>query len=294
MSIAPQPSYVFLPKKDIPYPSILEFLTSKFPNISEPVWRQRIIEGKISYKDEIITLNTQYKPNCHLQYYREVEKEIIIPYDEEILYQDDNIIVVDKPHFIPVTPSGNIVNESLIYRLKKKFKFEDIKTIHRLDMATAGVVMFSINNKTHNQYLNLFKERKIEKTYEAITHLPHNKNRKEWIIENEIVKSEECFFLMKIGNNGANNAKTFVRLKEKKDNKYLFELKPITGRKHQLRLHLSQITGGIINDRFYPTLLSEKKYDYNNPLQLLAKKLEFIDPITNKKMMFQSKKELRL
>ncbi len=291
-NIAIKPSYVRLPdNQDFKY--ILNFLIQRFPNITEETWRKRIEAGKVFCENrKKITPLSKYIPGQKMFYYREVNNEKIIPFKEKIIFQNEYLLIVDKPHFLPVTPSGKYVNETLLYRLNSKSeKFDDIAPLHRLDMDTAGLVMFSISKSTRGLYGNLFKDRKINKIYEAIINCPYDNTKTEWDIQNEMIPSENVWFKMQIGN-GQINAKTHIKLIKKNENLALIELYPETGKKHQLRLHSTLISPGIINDKFYPTLYPESPVNFEKPLQLLAKKLSFIDPITNKQMSFVSEQIL--
>ena len=112
--------------------------------------------------------NDPYRPNTHLMYFRRLAREPEIPFDEHILYQDDHLLVADKPHFLPVTPSGLYLHQTLLNRLKKRTKIQTLSPIHRIDRDTAGLVIFSINPDERSQYQNLFRDRVVGKIYEAI------------------------------------------------------------------------------------------------------------------------------
>ena len=289
MSIAKHPSKFSLPEKNPGVNSVLEYLIIQFPNIKPEIWQQRIADGKIHWHDgSLITENSPFKAQQRVYYYREVENEVIIPFEEEIIYQDDNILVAYKPHFLPVTPGGMYINECLQNRLRRKTDLENIQALHRLDRVTAGLVLFSINPTTRNLYHNLFAERKIEKTYHAIAHIKDDSTTpivgEEWIVKNRIVKSNPKF-LMEISK-GKENSHSIIRCSKNSKDKALFELKPITGKTHQLRLHMQTIGWPILHDRYYPDLQKESKDDYNSPLQLLAKELRFTDPLTNNRKTF--------
>ena len=114
--------------------TMLEFLVERFPFIGEEILIERLERGHIiSQSGETFTPESPYQPEIFLFYYREIPNEPKIPFKEEILFKDEHIIVVDKPHFIPVTPSGRYVRESLLARLKHHYQNEEISPIHRLD-----------------------------------------------------------------------------------------------------------------------------------------------------------------
>jgi tRNA pseudouridine32 synthase/23S rRNA pseudouridine746 synthase len=290
-SKAPNPSYVTLPKCEPPYPSLLDFLDKKFAKVGREVWRARIEAGKVTDDDGCpVTLDTPYKPNMRLRYYREVEREPEIPFKEKILFQNDHLLVACKPHFLPVTPAGPYVNQCLLYRLQAKTGIDDIVPIHRIDRETAGIVLFSVNKKTRGLYHDLFSSGHAGKVYEAIATLPNDLDRQEWLVKSRIVPGKP-WFRMKHAE-GPINAITKIRLLDKSDYYAYFRLEPLTGKQHQLRLHLNLLGCQILNDRYYPVLQPKRDDDFTRPLQLLAKTLRFTDPITQKIMESRSMREL--
>lgn len=289
-SCAPSPSYVYMPPEER-WSSALDFLINKFPHINRDIWVQRISEGKVSLENgSVVLIETPYSPGKKLKYFREVRQEPEIPGSEEILFQSDHLLVVCKPHFMPVTPSGPYVNSSLLYRLKNKTGIEDLVPVHRLDRETAGLVMFSVKKETRGLYQGLFSENKIHKVYEAVGKNPEYSNTTQWNVETRLVKGD-AWFLMKI-DEGIANSFSKITLLESKGDKALFKLQPVTGKKHQLRVHMVHIGSGILNDRFYPVLYPKGDDDFCKPLQLLARKLEFTDPVSGKNMIFKSSRNL--
>ena len=291
MGISEYPSTVTMPKADKPYTSILFFLIDRFPNVQPDIWGKRIRNGKVVDEDgHPVTISSEYTPLKRIFYFREVEKERIIPFAEKIIFQNDEILVSCKPHFLPVTPGGPYVDECLLNRLRKKTGNKDLVPIHRIDRETAGIVLFSINRKTRGLYSGLFMDGKVEKTYQALSEYSHDPGKTEWIVENRIVKGEP-WFRMKTAP-GKENSRSMINLVEVKENMAMFVLRPVTGKTHQLRIHMSGLGFKILNDRYYPDLQPEKDDDFDNPLQLVAKTIKFHDPITGKNMEFRSERNL--
>jgi len=291
MAISKFPSTVALPLIKKPYPTILEFLVQRFPKIQKEIWEVRIRDGKIiDFNGASINFQTSYVPGLRLQYFREVEKEPVIPFNETLIYEDDEFVIVDKPHFLPVTPSGPYVNECLLNRLKNITGNTDLTPVNRIDMDTAGLVFFSCNPKTRGLYHDLFMKKKIIKIYEAVTSYTSLPQQLTWTINNRIVEGTP-WFRMSIGE-GQPNSETEVTLIKFTDTKAFLKLYPLTGRKHQLRIHLSNMGYNIINDRLYPDLHEKKPPDFNKPMQLLAKQLQFTDPVTGNIKIFSSRQKL--
>ncbi|MDD1793242.1 pseudouridine synthase [Enterovibrio sp. ZSDZ42] len=288
MTISTYPSTLSLPQTNPGVATVLEYLIIKFPFIDAEVWRQRVSDGKVHYHDgTLVTAKSPFKAQQRICYYREVESEPRIPFEEKILFQDEHIVVAYKPHFLAVTPGGVFVNECLQHRLRKSMGFEDLQALHRLDRVTAGLVMFSINPETRHLYHHLFETRQIHKTYQAVASVNENENivGQEWEVKNRIVQSEPRFRMQVT--EGDANSHSVIRCLEQSNEKALFELHPVTGKTHQLRVHMQSLGWPILNDKYYPELQPFSADNYNAPLQLLAKSVEFIDPIANQTRSFQ-------
>ena len=291
MGIAKQPSVVTLPAAPAPYPSIVEFLCRAFPGISHDQWAQRLREGKVlDDQGSPINANTPYSPSKRIFYFREVENEPVIPFAEQILFQDGEILVADKPHFLPVIPGGRYVEECLLNRLRARTGIAGLAPLHRLDRETAGLVIFSVNPETRGAYHELFMKGEVEKIYHALAEFQQPPRQNRWTVENRIVRGEPRFRMKIVP--GTVNARSHIQLLEVKHNQGLFRLQPVTGKTHQLRLHMSSLGFGIINDRVYPDLQPERDDDFGRPLQLLAREIRFHDPVTGADRKFRSEREL--
>ena len=280
-----------MPAAEKPYPLIVEFLFTAFPNISQGEWAQRILEGKVlDDSGAPITVDTEYSPSKRLFYFRESENEPVIPFAEQILFQNDEILVACKPHFLPVTPGGRYVEECLLNRLRTKTGIASLVPMHRIDRETAGLVLFSVNKNTRGLYHELFTQGKVEKTYHALAEMNHAPQEDQWIVENRIVRDQPRFKMKTVP--GATNACSRIQLLEVKGNRGFFRLNPVTGKTHQLRLHLSGLGFPIIHDRCYPDLQPQTEDDFTLPLQLLAKQMRFHDPVSGEGRDFQSERAL--
>ena len=291
MGISKFSSRVSLPCIDKPYPSILDFLTRRFPAVGQALWEKRIREGKVlDEAGEPINRETPYVPQKRLFYFREVTSEPLIPLEEKILFQNDEILVACKPPFLPVTPSGPYVNECLLNRLRKKTGNINLVPLHRIDRETSGLVLFSMNRETRGLYGGLFLNGRIEKTYEALAKLTHCPEENEMTVENRLVRAEPWFRSKVVP--GAVNARSRIKLLAFRDSIAHFLLYPLTGKKHQLRVHMSGLGLSIMNDRYYPELLPQQEDDLDNPLQLIARKVNFKDPLSGREMEFESERKL--
>lgn len=281
------PSCVWLPREL--HLSLLDFLSTRFHEIPRTTWITRLEQGLVlNQQGSVFRIDSPYIADQHIYYYRNIENEERIPFEETVLYQDDHLLVTDKPHFLPVIPSGKYVQETLLVRLKNKLGLDDLAPIHRIDRETAGLVLFSINPVTRDAYQTLFRERSIHKTYEAIAPFRENLSMP-MTYQSRMVKGDPFFRMKEI--EGAANSETHLDILETHSYFAKYQLTPITGKQHQLRVHLAALGIPIVYDSFYPALLNWKE-DYEKPLQLLAKQVRFIDPVTGKNHLFTSERRL--
>ena len=291
-STSPTPSFVTLPNMAEPFPGLLDFFDQRFPRVGRHVWQHRLQCGKIcDDSGQPVTEETPYRVNLRLQYFREVVAEHPIPFPESILFRNEHILVADKPHFLPVTPGGSYVNECLLHRLKRSTGLQHLVPVHRLDRETAGLVLFTVDEKQRAPYFDLFRLGNIDKSYEAIATMPDHPEQGPWHIQSHIERGEPWLRFRNV--EGEINARSEIRVLEKRDKLARFELKPITGKTHQLRLHLGLIGSVIVGDRLYPEFQPPSDPpNYDNPLQLLAKRLSFTDPLSGNRLDFESRFQL--
>ena len=206
-----------------------------------------------------------------------------------IVYRDDEILVVDKPHGMPVTPSGEHVERSLLVSLQRSTGLPDLAPMHRLDRDTAGLLLFTINQNTRANYHQLFAQRSIEREYCAVARVPASTDQRLWRVENRMEPGVPWFRQRIV--QGPVNAITQIELPDVRSGLGQFRLFPKTGRKHQLRVHMASIGCPIVGDPFYPTMT--QKRDGDPPMQLLAYRLSFIDPLTGASRRFTSNRTLQ-
>jgi tRNA pseudouridine32 synthase/23S rRNA pseudouridine746 synthase len=276
------------------FATVYEFLVARFPRIAEPVWRERIELDKVHFDDgEPIGLSTPVQANRRIVYYREVVDETKIPFEEEVLFENEDFLVADKPHFLPVHPVGSYVNETLITRLRTKYGYAELGNAHRIDRLTAGLVLCVKDREKRGLYQQMFKDGTVKKSYLAAGKLPVETGQTRWHIKARMEPSDDPF-RMQIVPIGPVNSESFIELVECRDGIGLFRLQPVTGKRHQLRVHLCAIGSAIIDDPLYSDY-SDAEFgdDYSRPMQLLAYRLKFTDPVSGNLMEFQSKLNLQ-
>ena len=275
-----------------PWATVAEFLIARFPGVPAATWLQRLQDGDvIDDAGQVVSAQDAFTAKRRLYYYRAVEAEPPIPFDEVVLWRNEHLLVVDKPHFLPVLPSGKYLAETVLTRLKNKLGLNELSPIHRIDRDTAGLVLFSIQRNSRDAYQALFRERKIHKTYEAIARwnpdLP-------WPLTRETRVAPSAHFMQQEEVDGPPNTLTHIRPLEVLDEFARYELKPVTGHRHQLRVHMNALGLSIVGDGIYPVLTPEGQTDTQRPLQLLAKAITFTDPLSRLSMQFESRRQLRV
>jgi tRNA pseudouridine32 synthase/23S rRNA pseudouridine746 synthase len=297
--------------------SAIEFLAQRFPAIPREVWLQRFLEGGIfNAKGVNITPDQSLLGETHLRYFRHVANEPALPFKAQIIFQDEHLVVADKPHFMPVIPGGQYVQQSLLVQLKQQLNLPELSPIHRIDRETAGLVMFSVRAQDRDAYQALFRLRQVEKTYEAIAGRPESSPvRPKFPLthKSKIVEAAQFFKMRELSaddmaDGEVLNSETWIDCVERIEARGLslqtntapleelarYVLKPVTGQRHQLRVHMNALGLPLVGDPFYPMVkrAAEETDDFSEALQLLAKTITFKDPLTGILRTFESRQQL--
>lgn len=289
------PSSQWLPAGN--WKTVLEFLVDHYPGVNRQTWISRMSKGEVvDEKGKHLIPESLYRAGACIFYYRELDQETLIPFSETIIYQDEHLLVVDKPHFLAVVPAGRFLRETLLARLRLQGQPDSLVPIHRLDRETAGLVLFSRNAKTRGNYTALFREHQVKKVYEALASLPSGPETINLPItrRSRIVPGEPFFRMMEVS--GLPNAETAIEFLEQNEGVARFNLRTRTGKKHQLRVHMAAIGYPILNDRLYPQAVfmpyADREDDFAKPLKLLARSIAFTDPVNGKERFFESSRGL--
>ncbi|OYD70461.1 pseudouridine synthase [Rhodococcus sp. OK302] len=274
--------------------TVLEYLTGEFPD-ERALWTDLVdTGGVVDEHGRTISSDTRYQPTRFVYFYREPAPEIPVPHEIEILHRDEQILVIDKPHFLATIPRGAHIVESAVVRLRRDLDLPDLAPVHRLDRMTAGVIVFTVTPDLRRPYQELFAQQRIVKEYEAIAGFdpeltfPRTVRSRINKVHGEMTATEvegepNSETRIELTSTGTDSAgATFGR----------YRLFPRTGRTHQLRLHLNSLGVPIVGDNYYPHYRPSAPGDFTTPLRLLARALEYPDPITGHTRRFVSSRAL--
>ncbi len=306
-----------------PWDTALDYMMHRWGHIDPQGIEDRFDAGEIVGEAGVaLDRTTPLQDHTFIWYYRTLPPETRIPVELNILHQDDHLLVVDKPHFLPTTPGGTYIQESALVRLRNQLGLPDLIPMHRLDRMTAGILLLSTNPETRGKYQVLFEKRQVQKEYECVSAAEpapgHPAVDFPVVVRNRMTKSRSYLLAEVI--DGEPNAETRIERLRTFDaaggtdagpyvspasdvepgrepdggprRRALYRLEPHSGKTHQLRVHMASLGLGIVNDAFYPELLDKAPDNYSRPLQLLARGIRFIDPISGSPVEYRSGLEL--
>ncbi|WP_374410690.1 pseudouridine synthase [Hydrogenophaga sp.] len=282
-----------LPADDGRWRTLLDFLSDRLPAVTRADWERRLLSADVL--DEAgrpVTADTPFHGGGRLYYWRTLDDEPEVPFEVRVLHRDDRLLVADKPHFLPVTPTGRFVQQTLLVRLKRMTGIDTLSPIHRIDRETAGLVVFVVQPQDRGPYQALFRERAVDKVYEAIApaaeHMAWPQHRR-----SRIEEDPQAFFRM-TETPGEPNSDTTIEPLERHGIWARYRLRPVTGKRHQLRVHMNGLGLPIAGDQFYPRVRRGpgEAEDFTDPLRLLARAIAFTDPVTGDQRLFESQQHL--
>ncbi|PTT60021.1 RluA family pseudouridine synthase [Arthrobacter sp. HMWF013] len=299
-----------------PWTTAMDYMMHRWGHIDPQGIEDRFDAGEIVGEGGApLDRATRLEDHTFIWYYRTLPLETRIPVELDILHQDEHLLVVDKPHFLPTTPGGTYIQESALVRLRNQLDLPDLIPMHRLDRMTAGVLLLSTTPETRGNYQVLFEKRQVQKEYECVSAAEPAPGYPETgfpvVVRNRMTKSRSYLLAEVI--EGEPNAETRIERLETFDGGTQqgaagttaaslhgtgsvrlarYRLEPHSGKTHQLRVHMASLGLGIVNDAFYPDLLDKAPDDYSKPLQLLARGIRFVDPISREPVEYRSRREL--
>ncbi|MGN9795210.1 pseudouridine synthase [Streptomyces sp. OZ13] len=245
-------------------------------------------EGRFVTADGPVIDDEPYTAGRDLWFHRDFPEEERVPFEIGLVHRDEHVVIADKPHFLATMPRGSHVRETALARLRRDLELPALQPAHRLDRLTAGLVLFVVRPGDRGAYQTMFRDRRVRKEYEAVA--PHDPAvALPRTVRSRIVK--ERGVLAAVEEPGEPNSESRIELLEVRDGLGRYRLLPATGRTHQLRVHMNALGLPILHDPLYPVVLPDGPDDYARPLQLLARGLEFTDPVTGEPRSFRSRLE---
>ena len=281
---------------EVVWATVLDYLVARFPEDAARL-REKVAGGEVV--DEVgrpFSEASAFVAGALIYLYRDAPVEPRVPFEIDVLHHDDDLVVIDKPHFLASTPRGAYVVESAVVRLRRQLDLPEISPAHRLDRITAGVLVFTTRQAVRGAYQRMFAERTVHKTYEAVAGVDPTLTFPQ-TVRSRIVKELGTLEAQEIP--GEPNSESRIDLVGVRQDaagalRGRYELRPRTGKTHQLRLHMASLGVAICNDNFYPEFYDVAPDDYSAPLQLLARSIEFTDPISGQRREFVSRRQLSL
>ncbi|MEU2041160.1 RluA family pseudouridine synthase [Nocardia niwae] len=270
--------------------TIRDHLVERLPRVPATRIDELLHAGGIVDLSGPIAPDAPYVPGGAVWFHRDLPEETVVPFDIPVVHRDDDLLVVDKPHFLATIPRGQHILQSALVRLRRELDLPDLIPAHRLDRVTAGLVLFVINPARRGAYQTMFHKRTVRKEYEAIARFDPDLALPR-VVRSRIIKEKQVLAAQEVP--GEPNAETEIELLEHRDGLGRYRLRPHTGRTHQLRLHMNGLGIPILGDDFYPVLTDKPVDDFTRPLQLLAASLEFTDPVTREPRRFETTRTLQ-
>jgi len=274
---------------DGPWTTLREHLIERLPRVDPARIDELLHEQRFVGRDGPLGPDAPFVAGSSVWVHRDLPDEVAVPFPIEVLHRDEHLLVVDKPHFLATIPRGRHVVQTVLVRLRRDLDLPDLAPAHRLDRATAGVLMLVVRPELRGAYQTLFRDRRVCKTYHAVAPyrpelaLPRT-------VTSRIVKQRGVVTACEQA--GPPNAETGVELLDVRGDRACYRLTPLTGRTHQLRLHMAGLGIPIVHDDLYPVVRPTPLEDFSRPLQLLASTLEFTDPVTGAPRRFTTRRTL--
>ncbi|MEV8543958.1 pseudouridine synthase [Streptomyces sp. NPDC051572] len=280
------PVRVRLPPEES-WTTVREYLVDRLSGAGDGVVDRMMDDGLFVGVDGASVAGSPYEPGMFVWFHRELPVEVPVPFPVDVVYRDEHIVVADKPHFLATTPRGSHVVETALARLRRELGVPALGAAHRLDRLTAGLVLFTVRPEERGAYQALFREKRVRKEYEAVASYDSGLGLPT-TVRSRILKERGVMAARQV--EGEVNAVSRVELEEERgDGLARYRLVPSTGQTHQLRVHMSALGVPILGDPLYPVVNDPvPDGDFRRPLQLLARALEFTDPVTGAEHRFRS------
>lgn len=272
--------------------SAVSYVMRRFP--ADAAWFASRVEAGCVVGDDgaALTPSSPYVPGASVWFHRPIPDDDAAPIVLDVLHEDEWLIAVDKPHGLCSTPKGRNVRRSVVVAARCQFHHDEIAALHRLDRSTAGVLLLCKRAGDRGAFHRMFQERTVAKTYWAVAGVNERVGGAPVRVESRIRKIQGI--TQAFEEPGEVNAVTDVRLLRKFSDATgdwgLYEITPLTGRTHQIRVHMNSLGLPLRGDRLYPLALEDFDVeDPQNPMQLVARSMTFGHPMTGESVTVRSR-----
>ena len=290
--------------------TVLQYYTKRYRHSNQREWQERIVNGQILVEQQIPNLETKLKLGQSLEYHRLPWNEPSVPLSYEVLYEDADLLAIAKPSGLPVLPGGNFLEHTLWWQLKKDYPQDTPVPIHRLGRGTSGIMLLgrsteaksSLSRQMRYSSLKTKQNNHIKKIY--LTLVTGNSIPNNLEISDRIGKIPHPVLGYIYGATADGKfARSNCRVLQRYSNTTLLEVEILTGRPHQIRIHLAAAGYPLVGDPLYliggvPKLTSTKEEKLPLPgdcgYYLHAYRLCFIHPQTGKAVELQCTPPLEL
>ncbi|XP_067130893.1 pseudouridylate synthase RPUSD2-like [Centruroides vittatus] len=228
---------------------LLDVITNDYPMYSKEEYKMLIEDGIIRVNKKNVSTDYILKSSDVITHFVHRHEAPVLATPVKLLYKSNDIVVADKPPSIPVHPCGRYRHNSALFILARENNLENLYTIHRLDRLTSGLLIFGLNQASAKNIINQMRDRQVQKEY--LCRVEGNFMEGETICKEPILMYRNAGICL-VDPNGKKCLTKFIKLSFNGKSSVVL-CKPLTGRTHQIRVHLQYLGHPIINDPLYNT-----------------------------------------
>ncbi|NJN88367.1 MAG: RluA family pseudouridine synthase [Leptolyngbyaceae cyanobacterium SL_7_1] len=230
--------------------TVLHYYSQRYAHSTVQEWQARIEQGQVRLNDRPVTAETRLQPGQRLSYHRPPWQEPTVPLDFEILYEDADLLVVAKPSELPVLPGGGFVEHTVLWQLQQRYPDQTPVPIHRLGRGTSGLLLLARSPLAKTHLSQQLRDRTLRKTYRALIAASALPDR---LIVNQAIGKlpHPTLGYIYAATESGFDAHSEIEVIQRDRTSTLLNVTILTGRPHQIRIHLSAIGYPLLGDPLY-------------------------------------------